>query len=85
MPAGGIPWSGKPGKPCRQTGMALLHMHSVFPTERGKQAIMMSFSDVMNVKLTHRVGGYIRRVCTSLEAVIYVFGAEHSGNLLRSH
>ena len=47
--------------------------------------IVMSFSDVMNVMLTHRVGRYIRRVCMSLEAIIWVFGAEHSGNLLRSH
>ena len=46
---------------------------------------MMSFSDVTNVMLTHRVGGYIRRVHMSLEAIFWVFGAEHSGNLLRSH
>ena len=64
--------------------MALLHMHNVFPTKRRKQMIMMSFSDIMNVMLMHRVGGYIRRVHMSLEAIIWVFGAEHSGNFLRS-
>ena len=37
--------------------MALLHMCSVFPTERGKQMFVMSFSDVTNVMLTHRLGG----------------------------
>ena len=65
--------------------MALLCMCSVFPTERGKQMIVMSFSDVMNAILMHRVGGYIRIVCRSLEVVIWVFRDEHSGNLLRSH
>ena len=65
--------------------MALLHMHSVFPTERGKQMIVTSFSDVMNVMLMHRVEGYIRRACMSLGAIVWVFGAEHSANLLRSH
>ena len=56
-----------------------------FPTGRGKQTIVTSFSDVTNVMLMHRVEGYIRRACTSLEAIIWGFGAEHSGNLLRSH
>ena len=28
-----------------------------FPAERGKQMIVMSFSDVTNVTLMHRVGG----------------------------
>ena len=37
--------------------MALLHMRSVFPTERGKQVIVMSYSDVTSIMLTHRVGG----------------------------
>ena len=69
----------------RWTDDALLHMHSAFPTERGKQTIVMLFSDVTNVMLMHRVGGYIRRACMSLEAVVWVFGDEHSGNLLRSH
>ena len=41
-----------------------------FPTGRGKQTIMTSFSDVTNVMLMHRVGGYIRRVYMSLEAII---------------
>ena len=45
-----------------------------FPTGRGKQMIVTSFSDVTNVMLMHRVGGYIRRVHTSLRAVIWVFG-----------
>ena len=47
--------------------------------------IVASFSDVMNVILTHKVGGYIRKVQMSLKAVIWVFRVEHSGNLLRSH
>ena len=54
-----------------------------FPTERGKQTIMTSFSDVTNVILMHRVGGYIKRACMSLEAIVWVFGAELSDNLLR--
>ena len=41
--------------------MAVLHMCSVFPAKRGKQMIMTLFSDVTNVMLTHRVGGYISR------------------------
>ena len=47
--------------------------------------IMMSFSDGTNIMLMHKGGGYIKRVQTSLEAIIWVFGAEHSGNLLRGH
>ena len=35
--------------------------------------------------LLHRVGRYIRRAHMSLKAIVWVFGAEHSGNLLRSH
>ena len=65
--------------------MTLLHMHKIFPTGRGKQMIVTSFSDIRNIMLMHRVGGYLRRVHMSLEAVVWVFGAEHSGNLLRSH
>ena len=38
----------------QQTGMALLHMHSAFPTKRGKQMIVMSFIDVLNIMLMHR-------------------------------
>ena len=45
--------------------------------------IMTSFSDITNIMLMHMVGGYIRRVCMSLEAIIWAFGTEHSGNLLR--
>ena len=37
--------------------MVPLSMHSAFPTKRGKQMIVMSFSDVTNVMLMHRVGG----------------------------
>ena len=44
-----------------------------FPARKGKQTTMMSFSDIMNVMLMHRVGGYIRRVCMSLRAIIRGF------------
>ena len=47
--------------------------------------IVTSFGDITNVVLTHRVEEYIRRVHTSLEAIVWVFGAEHSGTLLRNH
>ena len=47
--------------------------------------ILMSFNDVTNVMLMHGVGEYIRKAHMSLKAIIWVFGAEHSGNLLRSH
>ena len=47
--------------------------------------IVTSFSDVTNIMLTHRVGEYIRRAHMSLKAIVWVFGAEHPGNLLRSH
>ena len=47
--------------------------------------IVTSFIDITNIMLTHGVGEYIRRVHMSLEPIIWVFGAEHSGNLLRSH
>ena len=69
----------------RWAGVALLHMHNFFAAKGGKQMIVTSFSDVTNILLTHRVGGYISRVCMSLEAIIWVFGAEHSGKFLRSH
>ena len=52
--------------------MAVLCMCSAFPAERGKQMIMMSFSDVTNIMLMHRVGRYIRRTHMSLKAVIWV-------------
>ena len=68
----------------RQTSVVLLHMCSAFPAKRGKQMIVMAFSYVMSM-LMHRVGGYIRRMHMSLKAFIWVFGAAHSGNLLRSH
>ena len=41
--------------------------------------------DITNVILMHRVWEYIRRACMSLGAIVWVFGAEHSGNFLRSH
>ena len=44
-----------------------------FPAGRGKQMIMTSFSDITNVMLMHRVGGYIRRVHMSLEAIVWSF------------
>ena len=37
--------------------MAVLHMHSVSSARRGKQMIVMSFSDITNVMLMQRVGG----------------------------
>ena len=33
--------------------MALLHMHSAFPTEMGEQMILTSFSDVITAWLIH--------------------------------
>ena len=48
-----------------------LHMSSAFPTERGKQMIVMSFNDVTMV--AHASGrGYIRKTCMSIKAVIWV-------------
>ena len=38
--------------------MALLHMHSAFPTEKGKQMILTSFSDVTITLLVHQRGVY---------------------------
>ena len=38
----------QPGSPVHAQG---------FPTGRGKQMIVMSFSDITNVMLMHRVGG----------------------------
>ena len=55
-----------------------------FPHQKGKQMIVMSFSDVTNIMLMHRGRGYIRRACTSLKPIIWGFQAKHSGNLLRS-
>ena len=43
---------------CRWVSITLLHMHNVFPARRGKQMIMMSFSDIMNIMLMQRVGVY---------------------------
>ena len=41
----------------RLASAALLHMHSAFPAEKGKQMIVMSFSDVTSIMLMHRGGG----------------------------
>ena len=70
---------------CRQASAALLCMCSAFPAKKGKQMIVMSFSDITSIMLMHRGRGYIRKACMSLKAIIWVFGAEHSGNLLGSH
>ena len=37
----------------RQISMALLHMHNAFPTEKGVQKILMSFSDIITTWLMH--------------------------------
>ena len=60
-------------------------MYSVFPAIGRKQTIVTSFSDITNILLMHRVGGYIRRSQMSCKVIVWVFGAEHSGNFLRSH
>ena len=70
---------------CRWVGAALLCMCSAFPAKKGKQMIVTSLSDVTSVMLMHRGRGYRKRGHTSLGAVIWVFGAEHSGNLIGSH
>ena len=61
-----------------------LCMCSAFPTERGKQMIVMSFNDV--TMFAHAFGrGYIRKACMSLRAVVWVFGTEHFSQLLGGH
>ena len=62
-----------------QVGMALLCMHKVFSTLRGKQMIVTSWDDVTTVVLMLRVGSYIKRVHTSLGALIWVFGCSTFG------
>ena len=62
-----------------------LHMHSAFPTEMGEQTILMSFSDVIIAQLMHLEIGYIRKVCKSLRAVVWVFGTEWLHQLLGGH
>ena len=59
-------------------------MCSAFPAEKGEQVILTSFSDVTIALLMHQ-GGYIRKACKSLGAVIWVFRAEHSGNFQKGH
>ena len=73
---------------CRQITVIPLHMHSAFPTERGKQTIVMSFNDV--TMFAHASGrgygrGYIRKACMSVGAVVWVFGTEHFSQLLGGH
>ena len=53
----------------------------VFPLKEGEQMIVISFNDITTFAHASR-RGYIRKVCTSLEAVIWVFGAECFGQLL---
>ena len=61
-----------------------LHMHSGFPTEKVEQMIMTSSYDVTMI-LCYWGGNYIREVSMSLGDVIWVFGSEQLGQLLRSH
>ena len=60
-------------------------MCSGFPTGKVELMIMMSFYDV--TMISHAIGGrdYIREASTGLGAVIWVFGTEWLGQLLRSH
>ena len=65
--------------------MALLHKCNAFPAEMGEQMTLMSFGDIIGAWLMHWGKGYKRKVCKSLRAVIWVFGTEHFGQLLRGH
>ena len=65
---------------CRWVSAALLHMCKVFPTLRGKQMIVMSLGDVTIMVLMLRAGRYIRRACTSLGALIWVFDCSTFGS-----
>ena len=60
--------------------MALLCMCKVFPTLRGKQTVVTSLGDITTMMLTLRVGRYIRRVCTSFRALIWVFSCSTFGS-----
>ena len=60
-------------------------MHSGFPTEKVEQLIVMSFYDVHKDLSYYWGGNYIRKVSTSLGAVVWVFGTEWLGQLLGSH
>ena len=62
-----------------------LYMHNAFPTEMVEQMILMLFSNVIIAQLMHLGIGYIRKVCKSLGAVIWVFGTEWLGQLLGDH
>ena len=58
-----------------------LCMCSAFPPKEIEQMIVMSFNDV--TIFSHASGrGYIRKACTSLQAVIWVFGTECFSQLL---
>ena len=43
--------------------MTLLHMHKVFPLEKGEQMIVMSFSDITVITLMNKAGS-IKGECT---------------------
>ena len=62
---------------CRQVGMALLHMHKVFPALKGKQMIMISLGHITIVVLALRVGNYIRGVHMSLRLSSVFLAAVH--------
>ena len=58
-------------------------MCSGFPMDKVEQMIMMSLSDI--TVITHVTGGkYIRKVSSSLRAVVWISGIEQLG-LLLSH
>ena len=68
---------------CRQISAAFLCMCNAFPTEKGEQMILMSFSDVTTALLMHQRRGYIRKTCARVLGLLSgFFGAEHSGNFL---
>ena len=60
-------------------------MNYGIPVVKVEQMIMMSFYDV--TMISHAIGGgkYIRKVSSSLRAVIWVSGTEWLGQLLKSH
>ena len=73
------------GKCTDKLDVSSVHVHSGFPTEKVEQMIMTSFYDV--TMISHAIGGgnYIWEANMSLGAVIWVFGTEQLGQLLRSH
>ena len=56
----------------------------LFPLKEGEQTIVMSFNDITMFPLASG-RGYIIKACTSLRAVIWVFGTECFGQLLGGH